>query len=271
MTTATTISRRGALSALAAFTAAPSISLPAIADNAADVSLEPKTNVDLLARFLWIERQSAIERLFRVQAEYDKASEKLPAWAKSGFDRIDQNGNPCGKEMGWPLDTSIKPPLFGHRLVRVPLWQCRDDFYFAVNTFALGPKGRAKARATMRARMRRVITLLRERNRLYVELGLIELDRQLNDICNAITSAEDSISELEPTPNAVAAQLMATLGDECDRASRATGNGYCGTMAMALVVLRGLLPKLSGLIKTHAAFFVSNPDLPLSEMPFVAC
>jgi hypothetical protein len=107
MTTAATISRRGALSALAAFTAASSISLPAIADNAADVLLDPKTNVDLLARFLWIERQTAVEQLFRVQAEYDKASEKLPAWAKPGFDRIDQNGNPCGKEMGWPLDTSI--------------------------------------------------------------------------------------------------------------------------------------------------------------------
>ena len=119
--------------------------------------------------------------------------------------------------------------------------------------------------------MRRVIVLMRERNRLYAELGLIELDRQLNDICTAITSLEDTMSEQEPTPNIVAAKLMITLGDECDRASRAIGNDYCATMAMALVVLQGLLPNLSGLIKTHAAFFVGNPDLPLSEMPFVAC
>src|SRR5271154_5425340 len=170
MTTAVNISRRGALSALAAFTAAPSLSLPAIADNAADLSVEPKTNIDLLARFLWIERQTAVEQLIRVQADFDKASKQLPAWAAPGFDSIDQNGNPCGQNTGWPLDTSVQPPLFGSRLVRVPLWQCRDNFYFAVTTFALGPEERAKARATMRARMRRVIVLMRERNRLYAEL-----------------------------------------------------------------------------------------------------
>jgi hypothetical protein len=39
-------------------------------------------------------------------------------------------------------------------------------------------------------------------------------------------------------------------------------------MAMALVALRGLLPSLSGLIREHAALFVSNPTLPLSAMPF---
>jgi hypothetical protein len=39
-------------------------------------------------------------------------------------------------------------------------------------------------------------------------------------------------------------------------------------MAMALVALRGLLPDLSGLIRDHAAFFVSNPELPLREMMF---
>jgi hypothetical protein len=39
-------------------------------------------------------------------------------------------------------------------------------------------------------------------------------------------------------------------------------------MAMGLVALRSLLPSLSGLIREHAAFFVSNPTLPLSAMPF---
>lgn len=271
MTTPTNISRRGALSALAAFTAAPSISLPAIADNAADLSVEPKTNVDLLARFLWIERQTNIELLFRVSAEYKKAAEKLPAWAKTGFDSIDQEGNPCGSETGWPLDISISPPLFGSRFVRVSLWQCRQDFYLAVSDPAVGSEGRAKARAMMRSRMRRVIVLWRERDRLYQDLGLIDLDRQSQAICREIISLEDTIAEQEPTPNIVAAKLMITLGDKCDRSSRAIGNDYCTTMAMALVVLQGLLPNLSGLIKTHAAFFVSNPDLPLSEMPFVAC
>jgi hypothetical protein len=39
-------------------------------------------------------------------------------------------------------------------------------------------------------------------------------------------------------------------------------------MAMALVALKGLSPNLSGLIRDHAAFFVANPELPLSGMPF---
>jgi hypothetical protein len=39
-------------------------------------------------------------------------------------------------------------------------------------------------------------------------------------------------------------------------------------MAMAFVALRGLLPDLSGVIREHAALFVRNPTLPLSDMPF---
>jgi len=39
-------------------------------------------------------------------------------------------------------------------------------------------------------------------------------------------------------------------------------------MAMGLVALRGLLPSLSGLIRDHAALFVSSPVLPLAAMPF---
>jgi hypothetical protein len=99
MTTPTDISRRGALSALAAFTAVPSISLPA--------SAEPKINTDLLARFLWIERQTNIELLFRVSAEYKKAAEKLPAWAKTGFDSIDQDGK-ARIGMAWSIAAGWK-------------------------------------------------------------------------------------------------------------------------------------------------------------------
>jgi hypothetical protein len=275
MTTSTNISRRGAISALAAFTATPSIALPAVVEK----TVQPQTNIDLLARFLWIERQTNVELLFRVSAEHKRASEKLPAWAKTGFDSIDQDGNPCGSETGWPLDTSIEPPPLGRRLVRVSLWQCRQDFYTTVRILSVGTEElakaqiamRSKARAAMRARMRRVIALWRERDRLYQDLGLIDLDRQSQAICKAIISLEDTIAEQELTPNIVAAKLMITLGEECDRSSRAIGNEYSTTMSMALVVLQGLLPNLSGLIKTHAAFFVSNPDLPLSEMPFVAC
>jgi hypothetical protein len=62
--------------------------------------------------------------------------------------------------------------------------------------------------------------------------------------------------------------VLAGLSNDCCRSGFAEGNGYSGTMAMALVALRGSLPNLSGLIRDHAAFFVSNPTLPLSAMPF---
>jgi hypothetical protein len=57
---------------------------------------------------------------------------------------------------------------------------------------------------------------------------------------------------------------------DCQQDAIASGHGYCGIMAMALVALRGLLPSLSGMIREHAAFFVDNPGLPLRGMPFNA-
>jgi hypothetical protein len=39
---------------------------------------------------------------------------------------------------------------------------------------------------------------------------------------------------------------------------------------MALTLLEVLTPKLSGLIREHAVFFVANPYAPLSAMPFSA-
>jgi hypothetical protein len=62
--------------------------------------------------------------------------------------------------------------------------------------------------------------------------------------------------------------VLAGVCDNCSRSDFAEGNGYCGTMAVALVSLRGLLPGLSGLIREHAALMVDNPTLPLSAMPF---
>jgi sRNA-binding protein len=88
------MSRRGALGALAAFTAAPAIALPAPAD---------------AANALWAERQSLVERLAQLSAEYSAAYEKLPAWAMAGPERIDADGNPCGDLSSWPLVEDLTP------------------------------------------------------------------------------------------------------------------------------------------------------------------
>jgi hypothetical protein len=71
-------------------------------------------------------------------------------------------------------------------------------------------------------------------------------------------------------PNIIAGQIMIGLANDCSRQDIASGNVYCGTKAMALVALRGLLPSLSGMIHQHARFFVDNPRLPLGGMPFAS-
>jgi hypothetical protein len=247
------ISRRGALSALAAFTAAPAIALPAPAD---------------IANALWADRQASVDTLRQLSTINDKARAQLPAWALAGPERIDAAGNACGEISSWPLIENVMPPPMGERIVRPAIWQAKEHFDFAVSVFGSTPKFRENCRATMRRSIKAIVARLRERKRLYEQLNLNELDRQITAACNAILAAEEAIGELEQSPNVVAAQLLASLSDDCDRTSCATGNGYCGTMAMALVALRGLLPSLSGPIRDHAAFFVGNPELPLSAMSF---
>jgi len=251
--TGTNISRRGALSALAAFTAAPAIALPAPVD---------------AANALWAERQKHVVRLLQLSHEYNAAHDKLPAWAMSGPERLDANGNFCGNDVSWPLVEDLTPPSMGERIVRPSIYQAKEHFDFAVSVFASSPKTRENCRANMRRSIKAIVARLRDRKRLYAELGLDRIDREMSDACTAMCEAEDAIGELEQSPNVVAAQLLASLGNDCDRTSCASGNGYCGTMAMALVALRGLLPDLSGMIRDHAALFVNNPTLPLSAMPF---
>jgi hypothetical protein len=247
------MSRRGALGALVAFTAAPAIALPAPVD---------------AANALWAERQKYVERLAQLSNESTQAHDKLPAWAMSGPERLDESGNFCGSDVSWPLMEDLTPPNMGERIVRPSIYQAKEHFDFAVSVFASSPQTRENCRATMRRNIKAIVARLRERKRLYAELGLDRIDREMNDTCTAMCEVEDAIGELEQSPNVVAAQLLASLGDDCDRTSYASGNGYCGTMAMGLVALRGLLPSLSGLIREHAALFVSNPTLPLSAMPF---
>jgi hypothetical protein len=250
---ASNLSRRGALSFLAAFTAAPAIALPTPADT---------------ANALWAERQKHVERIALLCAEYNAADDKLPAWAKPGPERIDVNGNFCGEIRGWPLAEDLTPPSVGERIVRPSIYQAKDHFDFAVSVFASSPKTRDNCRATMRRNITAIVARLRERKRLYTELGLFDLDQAISDTCTAMCETEDAIGELAPAPNVVAAMLLARVCDNCSRSDFAEGNGYCGTMAVALVSLRGLLPDLSGLIREHAALLVNNPTLPLSAMPF---
>jgi hypothetical protein len=247
------MSRRGALAALAAFTATPAIALPAPVD---------------AANALRAERQKHVVRLLQLSHEYNAAHDKLPAWAMSGPERLDASGNFCGNDVNWPLVVDLTPPSMGERIVRPAIYQAKDNFEFAVRVFGSTPAFRERCRANMRRNIKAIVARLRDRKRLYSELGLDRIDREMSDACIEMCKAEDAIRELPAAPNVVAASLLAGLSNDCDRSDFAEGNGYCGTMAMALVALRGLLPNLSGVIHDDAALFVGNPTLPLSAMPF---
>jgi len=255
------LSRRGVVAALAAaFAATP-------------VKVALASSPDTIALARWAERQTAVELLNGLSAAYDAARAKLPAWAAPGLDRIDQDGNACGIEVNWPLDPSVTPPpFFGARTVRPSIGGCVEQFQFFARVFCSGHvAARQLARARMREQIRVIVARLRERQRLYDQLGLTELNRQMEAAVDAIISAEAFFHECDDeTPNIVAARLMMGLSADCFQDATASGHGYCGTMAMALVALKGLLPNLSGLIREHAAFFVANPELPLSGMPFAA-
>jgi hypothetical protein len=247
------LSRRGLIGVIAAFTAAPAIALPAPVD---------------AANVLWAERQRHVDRLLHLSRDYGAAHAKLPAWAISGPERLDASGNFCGDHVAWPLAEDLTPPSIGERIVRPSIYQEKENFEFAVRVFGSTPAFRKKRRAAMLRNIKTILVRLRERKRLYTELGLYRIDREMSDACIAMCKAEDAIRELPAAPNVVAASLLAGLSNDCDRSDFAEGNGYCGTMAMALVALRGLLPNLSGAIRDDAALFVSNPTLPLSAMPF---
>jgi hypothetical protein len=189
-----------------------------------------------------------------LSAAYTEAHAKLPAWARPGHRSIDQDGNPCGEICNWPLDETVTlPPLNAWRVVRPSIWDAKENFDFGVRVFHWTGKHRAAQRATMRRTVRDIIGRLRERSRLRNELGLTELNRQIEATTDAEIEAEDFFLECDDeTPNIVAARLMIGLTNDCQKDAIAEGNGYCGTMAMALVALKGLLPNLSGLILRSA-------------------
>jgi hypothetical protein len=143
--------------------------------DARPVKVALASSPDTIALARWSERQTAVERLNDLTAAYREAHAKLPAWAAPGLGRIDQDGNACDVEVNWPLDPTVTPPPMGCRYVRPSLYLCREQFDFAAGVFATSAATREKARANMRAKMRVIFARLRERDKLYAELGLTEL------------------------------------------------------------------------------------------------
>jgi hypothetical protein len=69
----------------------------------------------------------------------------------------------------------------------------------------------------MRRLIKAIVARLRARKQLYAELGLDRFDREMFDACAAMCEVEDTIGELSPSPNVVAAIMLAGLSIDCSR------------------------------------------------------
>jgi hypothetical protein len=241
--------------------AAPAMALPAIALPAP---------ADTIALRLWAERQTSVERLRGLTAAYERAWANVPYWADSGSRMIDETGAHCDAVVNWPLDPDVTAPPAGWRVVRPSISECKKLFDFQVRVFRATGKYREKCRATMRRNIRTIVARLRERRRLFYQLGITELNRQIEATTDAIIETEGQLFELGDSPNVSAAHLMMEVCQNCGLEDFTGGNGYSGAMAIAAMALKPLLPSLSGLIRDHAAFFVDNPGLPLRQTMFAA-
>src|SRR2546430_10875768 len=139
---------------------------------------------DTTALRLWAERQTTVERLRGLTAAYEQAWANVPHWANSGPRYIDKTGAPCGIVVRWPLDPDVTAPSGdGWRIVRPSISECKEHFDFQVRVFGAD---RERCRANMRRKIRAIVARLRDRKRLFDQLGITELNRQIEATTDAI-------------------------------------------------------------------------------------
>ena len=144
------------------------------------------------------------------------------------------------------------------------------ESYVSTYGFLHSEAQKAKVLAEMDQRLLALEAREQERDRLKDQLGIAEFERQMTAAAEGVVASETELENIEQTPNVIAALLMADLGCECMQEATIAGPNRDGTMRMGAAALEALLPKLSGLIRDHAAFFVANRTTPLSAMPFSA-
>jgi hypothetical protein len=250
-----------------ALTAASAVGISATA-NAGDCEiLSLASPMPSKAALLWAERQTLVARSNRLYQEWQVAHEKLPAWAKPGPRNIDSDGTHCGDEVGWPLDVSVSPPDRPgvYRICRLSPKEIRENFDFAVRTFAKSDVGRAQARARMRDSMRKLIARVRIQRKEWSKAGLNDLDRQIDAVSNERFDIEMSIEQKYKSADAKAASIFISLQDNCLQTDTAEDNSEINLACIAIELLQ---PRLTGLIADHAAFFLSNRTTALGVMPF---
>ncbi|MET4493490.1 hypothetical protein [Bradyrhizobium sp. LA7.1] len=250
-----------------AFGAAPFLHLPAL----------PGPSVFNAAEDAWETRQRHIDDLARLVSITKGLSECLPNWAKEGPRSINGAGEFSQETSAWPEIENVGLPPFpsAWRVIRPSPFEVKADFEQYVRIFGQPSSAgyqafRENARAKMRARMRTIVARLRERRRLQEEIGLAAAERGIGLAIDGIVAADSALQYLQDSPDKRAAIIMMRVSDDCERIATIEGDFQCATMFIAAIALEQMLPDLSGLIQEHASFFVSNPTVPLAEMPFAA-
>lgn len=241
---------------------------------------QPPVFVSGLAAFnvavdTWEARQRHIEELAELIPLQTRLEKSLPAWAAYGPRAINGEGVYSDDCCGWPEAASydLPPVSYAWRTVRVSPYEVLGDYRTRVAMLG-NPEGknyavwRAKARAQARERMRTVIQRIREQRKLKDSLGITALSEHIQAAVDGICATEEALRELHETSDRKAALIMMRLDDYCKSSASVAGEDVCETMGIAFVALELLLPDLSGLIRDHAQFFVSNPAAPLRAMPF---
>ena len=188
------LSRRGALGALIALTTAPAIALPAPADT---------------ANALWAQRKTTLSGCRNLPPNTMRRMPSYRLGLCQGSNVLTRTATFAVPIVAGPSQEDLTPPSVGERIVRPSIHQAKENFEFAVRVFGSTPAFRKHCRANMRRNIRAIVAQLRERDRLYTELGLIDLDRAMSDTCTALCESEDKIDALEQSPNVIAASLLA--------------------------------------------------------------
>ena len=241
VTTAALPSRRVALASLAGFGAA--LALPAV------TRAEPAAQPDIAA--LWHAYLVTLGASTVAQKAYADAEAKLPQWAAYGPRYINHKGEPCGEMSSWPAiqdaEAASEPGCF--RLVRFGPDEIRNR--------TMNPARLDKSMAEHEARMS-------ARAAEYDALGLPTLGEADEDAANAVFDRQQAIEALPSTTLDVVAAKAIVYAVAMEGVEDTAETSEC--LALLAIVLKGLLPHLTGELAEDAAEIVHNPTRPLKAM-----
>ena len=171
------------------------------------------------------------------------AHASLPRWADVGPEHMDHNGNRCGPMSRWPEMENPKRAASGPTAVT---YIRRDPSYYKEVYEYSRIFGEKTARRGYRANLRRLVARKREQKIEKERCGIPALKAESDRLCEATGRVEEKLEALAPLGlNAGAAALLIQFD-------------YAGADDRLLLVLRSMLPHLTGLMAQEAAAFIAK-------------